>query len=56
MIELGAHANFIISAYGAAAVGVFGLVAWVLIENRRVMRRLEALERQGVRRRSEAGS
>jgi heme exporter protein D len=55
MIELGAHANFIIGAYGAAAAGVFGLIAWVLLENRRVARRLESLERQGVRRRSEAG-
>ena len=51
-MELGPHAIFIIAAYGAAAVVVAALVAWVLLDFRAQKRMLGDLEAYGVTRRS----
>jgi heme exporter protein D len=48
------HAGFIYGAYGAAAIIVAGLVAWIVLEGRRLQRSLGELEARGVRRRSSA--
>ncbi|WDR04430.1 heme exporter protein CcmD [Devosia rhodophyticola] len=53
MIDLGPHAVFIIWAYVGSAIAVAGLVGAVLLDARRVSRRLTTLETQGVRRRSD---
>ena len=52
MIDLGPHATYIIAAYAGVALVTFGLIAWVIVQSRRVKARLAALEAQGVRRRS----
>jgi heme exporter protein D len=52
-MTLGAHAGFILVAYGAAALVLSLLVLWVLIDHRIQLRALAALEAQGVRRRSD---
>jgi heme exporter protein D len=52
-VNLGPHAPFIVSAYGAAIVIVALLVAWVAIDRRRLGRTLGELEAMGVTRRSE---
>jgi heme exporter protein D len=49
---LGANAGFIIAAYGAAAVVVVLLVAWVAIDSRKQKRALAELEARGVKRRA----
>jgi heme exporter protein D len=50
-MDLGPHADFIVLAYGAAAVVVCGLVAWVLLDHREQKRMLADLEARGVSRR-----
>ena len=50
--ELGANAGFIIAAYGAAAVVVLLLVAWVVIDFRKQKRALAELEARGITRRA----
>ena len=52
-MNLGPYASFILGAYGAAALIVIAMVAWVVIEHRRQARALAALEARGVTRRSE---
>ena len=52
MIELGPHADYILWAYAGVALLVFGLIAWVVYDSRRVARKLKALDERGVRRRS----
>jgi len=49
---VGANAGFIIAAYGAAAVVVVLLVAWVAIDHRLQKRALAELEARGVKRRA----
>lgn len=50
------HTTFVMLSYGAAAL-VFAIVmAWVLLERRRTVRELAALEKAGVTRRADAGS
>ena len=49
---LGPHANFIIAAYGAALLALCALVLWVWLDYRAQRRALDALEAQGVMRRS----
>jgi heme exporter protein D len=51
-MELGPHAIFIIAAYGAAAVVVASLIAWVVLDFRAQKRMLGELEAHGVTRRS----
>jgi heme exporter protein D len=51
-MELGPHAIFIVAAYGAAAVVVASLVAWVVLDFRAQKRMLGDLEAHGVTRRS----
>ena len=51
-MNLGPHATFILAAYGAAALALFSLVSWVWLDYRAQRRALEALEAQGITRRS----
>ncbi len=46
MIDLGPHAVFIVWAYIGVALGVFGLLAWTLMDARVTAARLAALEAQ----------
>ncbi len=52
-MSLGPHAFFIVTAYGAAALIVAVMIAWVSIDYRRQTRALSDLEARGVTRRSE---
>jgi heme exporter protein D len=52
-MNLGPHAAFIVSAYGAFALIVVALIAWVVLDNRRQARALAELEARGITRRSE---
>ena len=52
-MSLGPHAFFILSAYGAAALIVAAMIAWVTLDYRRQARALAELEARGVTRRSE---
>ncbi len=51
--DLGPHAAFIVTAYGAAIAIVAGLILWVLLDRRYLSRALDELEAQGITRRSE---
>ncbi len=51
-MDLGPHAAFIIGSYAVVTVVMVGLVAWLILDGRRHRRALEALEAQGIRRRS----
>jgi heme exporter protein D len=53
---MGAHAGFIVAAYGSAVLVVIALVLWVVVDYRAQQRALAALEAQGVTRRSRAVS
>jgi heme exporter protein D len=53
MPDLGQHAVFIVSAYAGVAAVTAAVIAWVAYNSVLVKRRLEALEAQGVRRRSD---
>ena len=52
MPDLGPHAAFIIAAYGAAFAALGALALFILDDDRRQRRALEALEEKGIRRRS----
>lgn len=52
MTSLGKYAGTIIACYGAVGLVVAGLVAWLLLDGRRLAAQLAALEARGVRRRS----
>ena len=52
MLDLGPHAAFIIWAYVGVTSGVLGLVAYAVLEARRVAARLKDLDNRGIRRRS----
>ena len=56
-MNLGPHANFIVAAYGAAALVLVALIAWIALDYRAQRRALGELESRGVTRRSrrEAG-
>jgi heme exporter protein D len=54
-MNLGPHAFFIVSAYGAAALIVATMIAWVVLDHRRQARALAELEARGITRRSERG-
>jgi heme exporter protein D len=51
-MTLGPHSTFILTAYGAAAVALLSLVLWVWLDYRAQRRALDALEAQGITRRS----
>lgn len=48
------HIGFIIASYALAALVIFGLIAWVMLEHRAQTARLQKLEAQGAQRRSGA--
>ncbi|MEM7774848.1 MAG: heme exporter protein CcmD [Pseudomonadota bacterium] len=52
MMDLGKHAVFIWASYGAVALVIGGLIAWLLVDGARHRRSLDELEARGVRRRS----
>jgi len=54
-MNLGPHAFFIVSAYGAAALIVATMIAWVVLDHRRQARTLADLEARGITRRSDRG-
>jgi heme exporter protein D len=51
-MDLGPHAAFIWSAYGAVALVLAGLIAWLVLDGREQERRLADLAARGVKRRS----
>lgn len=51
-MNLGPHATFIVTAYAAAIAIIAGLVAWIILDRRHLMRMLDDFERQGMTRRS----
>jgi heme exporter protein D len=52
-MSVGPYAVFILSAYGAAALIVAAMVAWVALDHRRQARALAELEARGITRRSD---
>src|SRR5690606_28261064 len=48
------HTAYVIAAYLVAALGIAGLAAWILLDQRTQKRALEELEARGIRRRSES--
>ena len=55
MIELGAHAEFIVGAYSFVGLVSLGLVALAIVRGRAARQRLKKLESEGLGRRSGAG-
>jgi heme exporter protein D len=51
-MNLGPHAAFIMSAYVVAIAIVAGLIVWVVLDRLQLTRMLDALEAQGLTRRS----
>jgi heme exporter protein D len=51
-----AHALYVAAAYGLSLLGLVALVAWILFDGHVQRRAYAALERRGVRRRSQAPS
>jgi heme exporter protein D len=51
-MDLGPHAAFIWLAYAAVFVTVTGVILWLIADGHRQKADLEALEREGVSRRS----
>jgi len=51
-MDLGPHAAFIWASYGAVAVALAALVAWLFLDGREQQRRLNELAARGVTRRS----
>ncbi|MFQ5625291.1 MAG: heme exporter protein CcmD [Methyloligellaceae bacterium] len=52
LLDLGQHAGFIWAAYGAAALVLACLIAWIHYDARRQRQLLADLEAMGIRRRS----
>jgi heme exporter protein D len=50
-MDLGPHAAFIVTAYAAAIGIVAGLIMWVVLDRRRLVRTLDDLDAQGITRR-----
>ena len=48
------HEAFIAASYAASALVLGGLVLWIALARRRVLRDLAALESAGIKRRSES--
>jgi heme exporter protein D len=51
-MDLGPHAAYIWAAYTVVALGLAGLLAWLIVDGRRQQRLVDELEARGVRRRS----
>ena len=51
-MSLGPYASFIVTSYAAAAIVVALLIGWVVLDYRNQTRRLRALDRSGITRRS----
>ena len=51
-MDLGPHFAFILTAYGAAALVLAGLVAWLVLDGRRHQSLVDELKARSVRRRS----
>jgi heme exporter protein D len=49
---LSGHAGFVFAAYAITTVVLVGLAAWIVLDGRRLKRRIAELEARGVRRRS----
>jgi heme exporter protein D len=52
-MNLGPHADFIVTAYAAATVVIGALIGWVMLDYRAQMRKLLDLEARGITRRSD---
>ena len=52
-MDLGPHAAFIVIAYAAAIGIVAGLIVWIVLDRRYLVRELDELDAQGITRRSE---
>ena len=50
-MNLGPHAGFIVASYGAVAIGLIGLLAWLFIDSRQLRAALADLDARGIRRR-----
>lgn len=50
--EFGRHAEFVIAAYGMAAVVIAALIVWIKADKARLEKEMTALEASGIRRRS----
>ena len=48
------HFGFILTAYLIAALILIGVILWIWLDHRHVMRALDELEQSGARRRSES--
>jgi heme exporter protein D len=55
-MDLGPHAAFIVIAYAAAIGIVAGLIVWIVLDRRYLVRELAELDAQGITRRSERAS
>jgi heme exporter protein D len=51
-MDLGPHAAYIWAAYGIVALALAALIAWLVLDGRRMQRLVDKLEARGVRRRS----
>jgi heme exporter protein D len=52
-MDLGPHAAFIWTAYGAVALVLAALIAWLILDGREQQRRLDEFAARGIKRRSE---
>ena len=52
MSSLGPYASFIVTAYALVSVVVLLLIAWVILDHRRLQQRLRDIEASGAVRRS----
>lgn len=52
MPDLGPHATFIFAAYAVTFVAIAALAVFIVEDDRRQRRLIDALERSGIRRRS----
>ena len=52
MIGEGAHFEFIAWAYAGVGLLTVGVIAWVILDSRRVKAKLAALDKAGIKRRS----
>ena len=55
-VNLGPYAAFIVTAYAAALVIVAGLIVWIMLDRRHLIRVIEEIEARGITRRSEGSS
>jgi heme exporter protein D len=52
VFDFGPHAAFIWWSYFIVATVIGALIAWLVLDGRRIQRQLDALDAQGIRRRS----